>query len=102
MNPSTEPPARETYRHGDLRRALLDAGIALAREGGPAAVTLREAAADDSALRLNADRALQDVARAARALRELGELLEQWVPATCVLRRPRRACSEPRLHCLTS
>lgn len=43
MNPSTEPPARETYRHGDLRRALLDAGIALAREGGPAAVTLREA-----------------------------------------------------------
>ena len=44
---------------------------------GQAAVTLREAAADDSALRLNADRALQDVARAARALRELGELLER-------------------------
>ena len=44
---------------------------------GQAATTLREAAADDSALRLNADRALQDVARAARALRELGELLER-------------------------
>ena len=44
---------------------------------GQAADTLREAAADDSALRLNADRALQDVARAARALRELGELLER-------------------------
>ncbi|MES2716729.1 MAG: MlaD family protein [Pseudomonadota bacterium] len=44
---------------------------------GQAAGTLREAAADDSALRLNADRALQDVARAARALRELGELLER-------------------------
>lgn len=44
---------------------------------GQAAETLRTAAADDSVLRLNADRALQDVARAARALRELGELLER-------------------------
>ncbi|MES2943450.1 MAG: TetR/AcrR family transcriptional regulator [Pseudomonadota bacterium] len=35
--------ARSTYRHGDLRRALLDAGIALARAGGPDAVVLREA-----------------------------------------------------------
>ncbi|MDR7307296.1 TetR/AcrR family transcriptional regulator [Rhodoferax saidenbachensis] len=43
MPPSASPPVRETYRHGDLRRALLDAGIALAREGGPAAVALREA-----------------------------------------------------------
>lgn len=38
-----EKPARSTYRHGDLRRALLDAGIALARDGGPDAVVLREA-----------------------------------------------------------
>lgn len=36
-------PARSTYRHGDLRRALLDAGIELARSGGPDAVVLREA-----------------------------------------------------------
>jgi AcrR family transcriptional regulator len=35
-------PPRTTYRHGDLRRALLDAGLALAREGGPDAVALRE------------------------------------------------------------
>jgi AcrR family transcriptional regulator len=34
---------RATYRHGDLRRALVDAGIALARHGGPNAVVLREA-----------------------------------------------------------
>ena len=34
---------RATYRHGDLRRALLDAGVALARLGGPDAVVLREA-----------------------------------------------------------
>ncbi len=38
------PPARRTtFRHGDLRRALLQAGIELAREGGPRAVVLREA-----------------------------------------------------------
>jgi AcrR family transcriptional regulator len=35
--------ARSTYRHGDLRRALLEAGIALAQSGGPDAVVLREA-----------------------------------------------------------
>lgn len=37
------PPERETYRHGDLRRTLLAGGVALARESGPEAVTLREA-----------------------------------------------------------
>src|SRR5437763_9838750 len=40
---ATAPPARSTYRHGDLRRALLAAGVELARAGGPDAVTLREA-----------------------------------------------------------
>lgn len=39
----TTPPARSTYRHGDLRRALLEAGLELARQGGPDAVVLREA-----------------------------------------------------------
>ena len=34
---------RHTYHHGDLRQALLDAGVALARAGGPEAVVLREA-----------------------------------------------------------
>lgn len=35
--------ARGTYRHGDLRRSLIEAGLELAREGGPDAVVLREA-----------------------------------------------------------
>lgn len=39
----TDPARRGTYRHGDLRRALIEAGIGLAREGGPDAVVLREA-----------------------------------------------------------
>lgn len=43
MNGEKTRQTRSTYRHGDLRRALLDAGIALAREGGPDAVVLREA-----------------------------------------------------------
>jgi len=41
----TETPVahpRETYRHGDLRQALITAGLDLAREGGPDAVVLRE------------------------------------------------------------
>lgn len=40
------------------------------------AATLREAAAGDSNLRLGAERALQDVSRAARALRELSETVD--------------------------
>ncbi|TJZ74197.1 TetR/AcrR family transcriptional regulator [Chitiniphilus eburneus] len=39
----SSPRRRTTYRHGDLRNALLEAGIALARAGGPDAVVLREA-----------------------------------------------------------
>ncbi|MGK5638346.1 TetR/AcrR family transcriptional regulator [Streptomyces sp. URMC 126] len=36
-------PKRDTYRHGDLRNALLEAGLELARQGGPEAVVLRAA-----------------------------------------------------------
>ncbi|MCW2964841.1 MAG: hypothetical protein JWO17_2093 [Actinomycetia bacterium] len=37
------PPKRSTYRHGDLKHALVAAGTELARTGGPDAVVLREA-----------------------------------------------------------
>ncbi|MBL7259916.1 TetR/AcrR family transcriptional regulator [Paractinoplanes lichenicola] len=33
---------RATYHHGDLRAALLEAGLTLARTGGPQAIVLRE------------------------------------------------------------
>jgi AcrR family transcriptional regulator len=43
-----QPPAisgsADRYHHGDLRNALVQAATELAREGGPAAVVLREAA----------------------------------------------------------
>ncbi|TBN57173.1 TetR/AcrR family transcriptional regulator [Glaciihabitans arcticus] len=35
--------SRDTYRHGDLRSALVSAGIEMARAGGPDAIVLREA-----------------------------------------------------------
>jgi AcrR family transcriptional regulator len=43
MSDQSDPSARSTYRHGDLRGALIEAGIEMAREGGPQAVVLREA-----------------------------------------------------------
>lgn len=63
-------PPRTTYRHGDLRRALLEAGIDLARQGGPDAVVLREATrragvAPNAAYRHFASR--QDLLEAVRA-----------------------------------
>ena len=72
---------RATYRHGNLRRALLEAGTELARGGGPDAVVLREATrragvAPSAAYRHFADRrALLDAVCSA-AQRELAEAME--------------------------
>lgn len=43
MSDKTLRPVRRTYQHGNLRKTLLNAAVALAREGGPAAIVLREA-----------------------------------------------------------
>lgn len=43
MKKNVSVPARKSFRHGDLRNALLAAGLEMARVGGPAAVVLREA-----------------------------------------------------------
>ncbi|BEP94056.1 TetR/AcrR family transcriptional regulator [Acidovorax sp. sif1233] len=84
------PAARSTYRHGDLRRALLDAGIELARQGGPDAVVLREATrragvAPNAAYRHFANRDdLLDAVRAA-AVAAVAQAMEAelaQVPAT--------------------
>lgn len=79
--PPVTPPARSTYRHGDLRRALLEEGIELARTGGPDAVVLREATrragvAPNAAYRHFASReALLQAVRAA-ALSEVAAAME--------------------------
>ncbi len=43
MTASQARSPRSTYHHGDLRAALVQAGLALVREGGPEALVLREA-----------------------------------------------------------
>ena len=98
--PPHAAPPRETYRHGDLRRALLDAGIALAREGGPTAVVLREATrqagvAPNAAYRHFANhQALFDAVRA-HALGALAQAIErEWRKALRV-REPAAQARQP-------
>ncbi len=43
MTSATARP-RRSYHHGDLRNALVEAGVELARDGGPDAIVLREVA----------------------------------------------------------
>jgi AcrR family transcriptional regulator len=92
----TKPPARATYRHGDLRRALLEAGIALARAGGPNAVVLREATrragvAPNAAYRHFASR--QDLLEAVRsaALSELADAMEAEIAKARRAKSPEEA-----------
>ena len=78
--------ARNTYRHGDLYRALVDAGVELARTGGPQAVVLREATrragvVPNAAYRHFKNRAeLFDAVRAA-ALRAVAIAMERRIAA---------------------
>ncbi|MDT4927046.1 MAG: hypothetical protein QOG01_4759 [Pseudonocardiales bacterium] len=74
------------YHHGRLREALLDAGVALAREQGPEAVVLRAAARDagashNAAYRHFADR--DELLRAVceRCMSKLATLMEQRIAA---------------------
>jgi AcrR family transcriptional regulator len=82
------PPPRQTFRHGDLRHALLEAGIELARAGGPAAVVLREATrragvAPNAAYRHFANHgALLEAVRAA-ALSSLAMAIEAEIAGVC-------------------
>jgi AcrR family transcriptional regulator len=80
---------RANYRHGDLRQALLDAGLDMAREGGPDAVVLREATrragvSPNAAYRHFADRTelVEAVSDAAQSL-VAGAIEAEWdaVPA---------------------
>ena len=82
----SSPRERKTYHHGDLRQALVQAGMGLARVGGPEAVVLREATrragvAPNAAYRHFANReALFDAVRAA-ALGALAQAIEQEMEA---------------------
>lgn len=93
------PPARSTYRHGDLRQALLDAGIDLARAGGPEAVVLREATrragvVPNAAYRHFANR--EDLLQAVRsaALAALARAMEAGMDPVAPVPRGKRAAAE--------
>jgi AcrR family transcriptional regulator len=92
--------ARRTYRHGDLRRVLLEAGIALPRAGGPAAVVLREATrragvAPNAAYRHFSNHLALLQAVRAFALGEVARAMETELAALPTVRSPAdhaRAC----------
>lgn len=93
---------RTTFRHGDLRRALLQAGIELARQGGPGAVVLREATrragvAPNAAYRhFTSHEDLLQAVRAA-ALSELARAIEAELAATATI-KGRAARARARLR----
>ncbi len=75
-------PSRSSYHHGDLLNALVEAGTALARAGGPDAVVVREAArragvSHAAAYRHFDDRSSLLVAVAAGALGHLARAIER-------------------------
>ncbi|MBS0392729.1 MAG: TetR/AcrR family transcriptional regulator [Proteobacteria bacterium] len=95
MSDKDSSPVRRTYRHGDLRRALLEAGVALARDGGPAAIVLREATrragvVPNAAYRhFHSHQALLEAVRA-EALAQLARAIEAEIDATRRMRDPQR------------
>lgn len=88
MSPDDTPPGRRTsYHHGALRSALVEASVALAREGGPDRVVLREVAraagvSHSAAYRHFADRdaLLAEVSRYAQ--RRLGTEMRRRIDQT--------------------
>jgi AcrR family transcriptional regulator len=88
-------PARG-YHHGNLREALVEAGVALAREGGPAAVLLRAASrqagvSHNAAYRHFANQEDLVAAVAERCMHQLGLLMVERMQAVTARGPVRRA-----------
>jgi AcrR family transcriptional regulator len=87
---------KQGYHHGNLRQALVEAGLALARGGGPEAVGLREASrqagvSHNAAYRHFAGRQELVAAVAERCMQELGELMRARTGAVTGGGEPERA-----------
>jgi AcrR family transcriptional regulator len=85
--------AHRGYHHGDLRNALLVTGMDLARDGGPTAITVREAArrigvSPSAAYRHFADQFDLVKAVAAAALQELADRMRAGVAGVPHVRDP--------------
>jgi AcrR family transcriptional regulator len=84
------------YHHGNLREALIAAGVELAEAGGPDAVVLREAArtvgvSHNAAYRHFADREALLAAVGARALTAFGALMAERIAAAATGSGPEAA-----------
>ncbi|WP_156688140.1 TetR/AcrR family transcriptional regulator [Mycobacterium sp. Marseille-P9652] len=77
----------DSYHHGDLRRALLDTAVELARAGGPDAVVMRDVqrrvgVSNAAAYRHYSDRDALMAAVIAHALRQLAASMKTAIAAT--------------------
>ena len=83
-DPVPSPDQTRPYHHGNLRNALIDAAVELAREGGPDAIVLREVGrrvgvSHNAAYRHFPDRDALLTAVCARAMASLARLMEHEV-----------------------
>ncbi len=84
VNMPVVSPSAKRYHHGNLRAALIDAGVERAREGGPEAVVLREVSrlagvSHNAAYRHFADRDALLQAVCDRCMSELARLMEAGI-----------------------
>ncbi len=86
------PRARRRYHHGNLRQALIDAGLALIQEKGVAALTLREIGARVGVSRMAAYRHFADRAALLEAISDAGFVrFGDWLAEAKNSARPRPA-----------
>lgn len=91
-----EATERRPYHHGNLRETLVDAGLELARTGGPGAVVLRAVSREanvshNAAYRHFADHEDLLAAVSARCMRQLGLLMSQRIAEVPSGNKVRRA-----------
>jgi AcrR family transcriptional regulator len=87
------PAAKRSYHHGNLREALVEAGVQLAREGGPDAVVLREASrragvSHNAAYRHFADRDELLRAVCAKCMEAIAKLMELRIAEAAAAGKP--------------
>lgn len=87
---------KQAYHHGNLREALVEAGLSLARTGGPRAVVLRAVSREagvshNAAYRHFSDHEALVATVAERCMENLGELMTERLSAVPALRPAPRA-----------
>lgn len=94
MPTKAQPTVKKGYHHGDLKAALVAAGLELSRSGGPDALGLREVTravgvTPNAAYRHFADRSALVLAVATQAQERVAEAMTARIATTTSLRDPR-------------